>query len=131
MSGRADKTSRIYVKHYTLTGKTVAVMLRNPITYEKQGEVQIALQNRFHALSKGATAFYNRIRADDASVEDRALLASLEDVVRSQHRYATVRGFIMAMCAHVSDDFSEVIIRFRDHEEVVRVSFTARKPGDR
>ena len=68
MSGRADKTSNTYTKQTSITGKTVAVTLRNPVGYDKQGEKVIAAQNEFHAKSKGVTIFYNRISAIGISV---------------------------------------------------------------
>ena len=38
MSGRADRTSNTYTKQSSITGKTIAVTLRNPVGYDKQGE---------------------------------------------------------------------------------------------
>ena len=134
MSGRADKTSNTYTKQTSITGKTVAVTLRNPVGYDKQGAKQIAQQNKFHALAKGVTIFYNRISAIGASAEDRALFKSLVSFVRGQHRYGTVRGYLMAKCATVNEDLTQVKIVYRDHEETINVSFQARgvvtRPND-
>ena len=126
MSGRADKTSNTYTKQTSITGKTVAVTLRNPVGYDKQGEKVIAAQNKFHALSTGVSTFYRRISAIGASAEDQALYKSLVSFVRGQHRYGTVRGYLMAKCATVNEDLTQVKIVYRDHEETINVSFQAR-----
>ena len=126
MSGRADRTSNTYTKQSSITGKTVAVTLRNPVGYDKQGEKVIAAQNEFHAKSKGVTIFYNRISAIGASAEDQALYKSIVSFVRGQHRYGTVRGYLMAKCATVNEDLTQVKIVYRDHEETINVSFQAR-----
>ena len=126
MSGRADKTSNTYTKQTSITGKTVAVTLRNPVGYDKQGEKVIAAQNEFHAKSKGVTIFYNRISAIGASAEDQALYKSIVSFVRGQHRYGTVRGYLMSKCATVNEDLTQVKIVYRDHEETINVSFQAR-----
>ena len=134
MSGRADKTSNTYTKQTSITGKTVAVTLRNPVGYDKQGNKVIAAQNKFHALSTGVSTFYRRISAIGASAEDQALYKSLVSFVRGQHRYGTVRGYLMAKCATVNEDFTQVKIVYRDHEETINVSFQARgvvtRPND-
>ena len=126
MSGRADKTSNTYTKQTSITGKTVAVTLRNPVGYDKQGEKVIAAQNKFHALSTGVSTFYRRISAIGASAEDQALYKSIVSFVRGQHRYGTVRGYLMAKCATVNEDLTQVKIVYRDHEETINVSFQAR-----
>ena len=126
MSGRADKTSNTYTKQTSITGKTVAVTLRNPVGYDKQGAKVIAAQNEFHAKSKGVTIFYNRISAIGASAEDQALYKSIVSFVRGQHRYGTVRGYLMSKCATVNEDLTQVKIVYRDHEETINVSFQAR-----
>ena len=126
MSGRADRTSNTYTKQSSITGKTIAVTLRNPVGYEKQGEKQIAQQNKFHALAKGVSIFYNRISAIGASAEDQALFKSLVSFVRGQHRYGTVRGYLQSKCATVNEDLTQVKIVYRDHEETINVSFQAR-----
>ena len=134
MSGRADKTSNTYTKQTSITGKTVAVTLRNPVGYDKQGEKVIAAQNKFHALSTGVSTFYRRISAIGASAEDQALYKSLVSFVRGQHRYGTVRGYLMSKCATVNEDLTQVKIVYRDHEETINVSFQARgvvtRPSD-
>ena len=134
MSGRADRTSNTYTKQSSITGKTIAVTLRNPVGYDEQGEKVIAAQNKFHALSKGVSIFYRRISAIGASAEDQALYKSLVSFVRGQHRYGTVRGYLMAKCATVNEDFTQVKIVYRDHEETINVSFQARgvvtRPND-
>jgi hypothetical protein len=134
MSGRADKTSNTYTKQTSITGKTVAVTLRNPVGYDKQGAKVIAAQNEFHAKSKGVTIFYNRISAIGASAEDQALYKSIVSFVRGQHRYGTVRGYLMSKCATVNEDLTQVKIVYRDHEETINVSFQARgvvtRPND-
>ncbi len=134
MSGRADKTSNTYTKQTSITGKTVAVTLRNPVGYDKQGEKVIAAQNKFHALSTGVSTFYRRISAIGASAEDQALYKSIVSFVRGQHRYGTVRGYLMSKCATVNEDLTQVKIVYRDHEETINVSFQARsvvtRPSD-
>ena len=134
MSGRADRTSNTYTKQSSITGKTVAVTLRNPVGYDKQGEKQIAQQNKFHALAKGVSTFYRRISAIGASAEDQALFKSLVSFVRGQHRYGTVRGYLQSKCATVNEDLTQVKIVYRDHEEIINVSFQARgvvtRPND-
>ena len=134
MSGRADRTSNTYTKQSSITGKTIAVTLRNPVGYEKQGEKQIAQQNKFHALAKGVSIFYRRISAIGASAEDQALFKSLVSFVRGQHRYGTVRGYLQSKCATVNEDLNQVKIVYRDHEETINVSFQARgvvvRPND-
>ena len=126
MSGRADRTSNTYTKQSSITGKTIAVTLRNPVTYDKQGAKQIAQQNKFHALSKGIATFCRRISADNASAEDKEIYKSLVSTVRGQHRYGTVRGYLMAKCASVNEELTQVKISYRDHEETINVSFQAR-----
>ena len=126
MSGRADRTSNTYTKQSSITGKTIAVTLRNPVTYDKQGAKQIAQQNKFHALAKGVSIFYNRISAIGASAEDQALFKSLVSFVRGQHRYGTVRGYLQSKCATVNEELTQVKIVYRDHEETINVSFQAR-----
>ena len=134
MSGRADRTSNTYTKQSSITGKTIAVTLRNPVGYDKQGEKQIAQQNKFHALAKGVSTFYRRISAIGASAEDQALFKSLVSFVRGQHRYGTVRGYLQSKCATVNEDLTQVKIVYRDHEETINVSFQARgvvtRPND-
>ena len=126
MSGRADRTSNTYTKQSSITGKTIAVTLRNPVTYDKQGAKQIAQQNKFHALTKGIATFCRRISADNASAEDKEIYKSLVSTVRGQHRYGTVRGYLMAKCASVNEELTQVKISYRDHEETINVSFQAR-----
>jgi hypothetical protein len=126
MSGRADRTSNTYTKQSSITGKTIAVTLRNPVTYDKQGAKQIAQQNKFHALTKGIAIFCRRISADNASAEDKEIYKSLVSTVRGQHRYGTVRGYLMAKCASVNEELTQVKISYRDHEETINVSFQAR-----
>ncbi len=134
MSGRADRTSNTYTKQSSITGKTIAVTLRNPVTYDKQGAKQIAQQNKFHALTKGIATFCRRISADNASAEDKEIYKSLVSTVRGQHRYGTVRGYLMAKCASVNEELTQVKISYRDHEETINVSFQARgvvtRPND-
>ena len=134
MSGRADRTSNTYTKQSSITGKTIAVTLRNPVGYDKQGAKQIAQQNKFHALAKGVSIFYRRISAIGASAEDQALFKSLVSFVRGQHRYGTVRGYLQSKCATVNEDLTQVKIVYRDHEEIINVSFQARgvvtRPND-
>ena len=126
MSGRADRTSNTYTKQSSITGKTIAVTLRNPVTYDKQGAKQIAQQNKFHALTKGIATFCRRISAATASAEDKEIYKSLVSTVRGQHRYGTVRGYLMAKCASVNEELTQVKISYRDHEETINVSFQAR-----
>jgi hypothetical protein len=134
MSGRADRTSNTYTKQSSITGKTIAVTLRNPVGYDKQGAKQIAQQNKFHALTKGIATFCRRISADNASAEDKEIYKSLVSTVRGQHRYGTVRGYLMAKCASVNEELTQVKISYRDHEETINVSFQARgvvtRPND-
>ena len=134
MSGRADRTSNTYTKQSSITGKTIAVTLRNPVTYDKQGAKQIAQQNKFHALTKGIATFCRRISAANASAEDKEIYKSLVSTVRGQHRYGTVRGYLMAKCASVNEELTQVKISYRDHEETINVSFQARvvvtRPND-
>ena len=134
MSGRADRTSNTYTKQSSITGKTIAVTLRNPVGYDKQGAKQIAQQNKFHALTKGIATFCRRISAANASAEDKEIYKSLVSTVRGQHRYGTVRGYLMAKCASVNEELTQVKIVYRDHEETINVSFQARgvvvRPND-
>ena len=101
--------------------------LRNPVTYDKQGAKQIAQQNKFHALTKGIATFCRRISAANASAEDKEIYKSLVSTVRGQHRYGTVRGYLMAKCASVNKELTQVKISYRDHEETINVSFQARE----
>ena len=126
MSGRPDKTSRTYIRRNRRIGKAYAVTLRNPHTYEKQGAGEIAGQNRFHAHVIGVNTFYRRIRADDASPEDRALFEWLTRTLDRQQLYATVRGYLMAKCSKVSDDLTKVTITVGKHVEEIPVNFTPR-----
>ena len=71
MHGRADKTSRTYVKGDKVTGRTYAVTLRNPVYGKDFKNGQIAQNNKFGALCKGIAAWVNMAKASAEGSEDR------------------------------------------------------------
>ena len=127
MRGRADKTSRTYVKVNSITGKTYAVTLRNPATGDRFNNAQIQNNNRQGALWKGIAAWVKAAKAADASAEDKAQLEKFQDQLRSQHKYSTLRSFIAGKrYASVAADYSSVTIADGEYTKTVEFTFNAR-----
>lgn len=126
MTGRADKTSDVYVRHNRITGKSHAVRLRNPWTEDMFTNAQITLNNRFGALNRGVAAWYRRIKAPDASPEDKAVLERLQRMLRRQDKYSIVRGLVVAKYATVNEALDTVTVTIGDYEAIIPVAFDAR-----
>ena len=127
MRGRADKTSRTYVKVNSITGKTYAVTLRNPATGDRFNNAQIQNNNRQGALWKGIAAWVKAAKAADASAEDKAQLEKFQDQLRSQHKYSTLRSFIAGKrYASVAADYSSVTIADGEYTKTVEFTYNAR-----
>ena len=126
MSGRADKTSDVYVRRCRITGKSHAVRLRNPWTEDKFTNSQITLNNRFGALNRGVAQWYRRITAPDASPEDKAVLEKLHRMLRRQDKYSIVRGLVVAKYATVNEALDTVTVTIGSYEAVVHFDFNAR-----
>ena len=127
MRGRADKTSRTYVKVNSITGKTYAVTLRNPATGDRFNNAQIQNNNRQGALWKGIAAWVKAAKAADASAEDKAQLEKFQDQLRSQHKYSTLRSFIAGKrYASVAADYSSVTIADGEYTKTVEITYNAR-----
>ena len=94
LSHRADKTSNTYAKVNSITGKTFLVTLRNPYTSDRFKDANIAQNNKMGALWMGIAAWVKAAQAVGAAAEDAAQLARFVKGLRSQHRYATLRGYI-------------------------------------
>jgi hypothetical protein len=127
MRGRADKTSRTYTKVNSITGKTFAVTLRNPVTGDRFNNAQIVNNNRQGALWKGIAAWVKAAQAADASAEDKAQLEKFQDQLHSQHKYSTLRSFIAGKrYASVAADYSSVTIADGEYTKTVEFVFNAR-----
>ena len=126
MTGRADKTSDVYVRHNRITGKSHAVRLRHPWTEDKFTNAQIKLNNRFGALNSGVAQWYRRIISPDASPEDKAVLEKLHRMLRRQDKYSIVRGLVVSKYATVNEALDTVTIIVGDYEAVVPVVFNPR-----
>ena len=126
MTGRADKTSNVYVRHSRITGKSHAVVLRNPVTPDKFNDAQITLNNRFGALNQGVAQWYRRVSSPDASPEDKAVLERLQKMLRRQDKYSMVRGLVVAKFATVNDTLDTVTITVGKYTSTVSFSFNAR-----
>jgi hypothetical protein len=127
MRGRADKTSRTYTKVNSITGKTFAVTLRNPVTGDRFNNAQIVNNNRQGALWKGISIWVKQAQSADASAEDKAQLEKFQDQLRSQHKYSTLRSFIAGKrYATVAADYSSVTIADGEYTKTVEFVFNAR-----
>ena len=126
MTGRADKTSDVYVRHSRITGKSHAVRLRNPVTADRFNDAQITLNNRFGALNRGVAVWYRRVSAPDASAEDKAVLERLQRMLRRQDKYSMVRGLVVAKYASVNESLDTVTISIGKYTATVSFAFDAR-----
>ena len=127
LSRRADKTSNTYAKVNSITGKTFLVTLRNPYTSDRFKDANIAQNNKMGALWMGIAAWVKAAQATDASAEDAAQLARFVKGLRSQHRYATLRGFIAGKrYATVNEALNAVTIADGEYTKTVEFVFNAR-----
>lgn len=127
MHGRADKTSRTYVKGDKVTGRTYAVTLRNPVYGKDFKNGQIRQNNKFGALCMGVAAWYNAAKASDADAADKAQLEKFIKAVKSQHLYPTVRALIIGKrYATVNEELSAVTITDGSYTKTVQIEFNAR-----
>ena len=127
LSHRADKTSNTYAKVNSITGKTFLVTLRNPYTSDRFKDANIAQNNKMGALWMGIAAWVKAAQATGAAAEDAAQLARFVKGLRSQHRYATLRGYIAGKrYATVSDDLSAVTIKDGQYSKTVQFEYNAR-----
>ena len=126
MTGGADKTSDVYIRHCRITGRSHAVRLRNPCTADRFNNAQITLNNRFGALNRGVAVWYRRITAPDASPEDKAVLEKLQRILRRQSKYCMVRGLVVAKYASVNDTLDTVTVTIDRYEATVHFAFNAR-----
>ena len=127
MHGRADKTSRTYVKGDKVTGRTYAVTLRNPVYGKDFKNGQIAQNNKFGALCKGIAAWVNMAKASAEGSEDRNQYDKFVKAVKSQHLYPTVRALIMGKrYATVNEALNAVTITDGDYTKTVEFTYNAR-----
>ena len=127
LSHRADKTSNTYAKVNSITGKTFLVTLRNPYTSDRFKDANIAQNNKMGALWMGIAAWVKQAQATGASAEDAAQLARFVKGFKSQHKYATLRGYIAGKrYATVAADYSSVTIKDLHYTKTVEFEFNAR-----
>ena len=127
LSHRADKTSNTYAKVNSITGKTFLVTLRNPYTSDRFKDANIAQNNKMGALWMGIAAWVKAAQATGAAAEDAAQLARFVKGLRSQHRYATLRGYIAGKrYAVVNDELSAVTIKDGQYSKTVQFEFNGR-----
>jgi hypothetical protein len=127
LSRRADKTSNTYAKVNNVTGKTFLVTLRNPYTSDRFKNANIAQNNKMGALWMGIAAWVKQAQSTEASAEDAAQLARFVKGFKSQHKYATLRGFIAGKrYASVAADYSSVTIADGEYTKTVEFVFNAR-----
>ncbi len=127
MHGRADKTSRTYVKVDRLTGKTYAVTLRNPRTGKDFDNNQIKNNNRFGALCMGVHAWVKLAKAADADAADKAQLEKFIKTLKAQHQYPNLMSLIVGKrYATVAADYSSVTIKDGEYTKTVEFVFNAR-----
>ena len=127
LSHRADKTSNTYAKVNSITGKTFLVTLRNPYTSDRFKDANIAQNNKMGALWMGIAAWVKAAQAVGAAAEDAAQLARFVKGLRSQHRYATLRGYIAGKrYAVVNDQLSAVTIKDGQYSKTVQFEFNGR-----
>ena len=127
LSHRADKTSNTYAKVNSITGKTFLVTLRNPYTSDRFKDANIAQNNKMGALWMGIAAWVKAAQATGAAAEDAAQLARFVKGLRSQHRYATLRGYIAGKrYAVVNSDLSAVTIKDGQYSKTVQFEFNGR-----
>jgi len=127
LSHRADKTSNTYAKVNSITGKTFLVTLRNPYTSDRFKDANIAQNNKMGALWMGIAAWVKAAQAVGAAAEDAAQLARFVKGLRSQHRYATLRGYIAGKrYAVVNDQLTAVTIKDGQYSKTVQFEFNGR-----
>ena len=127
LSHRADKTSNTYAKVNSITGKTFLVTLRNPYTSDRFKDANIAQNNKMGALWMGIAAWVKAAQATGAAAEDAAQLARFVKGLRSQHRYATLRGYIAGKrYAVVNDQLTAVTIKDGQYSKTVQFAYNAR-----
>lgn len=130
MRGRADKTSRTYIRVNRLTGKVYAVTLRNPRTWKDFSSKQVSNSNRFGALCKGVHAWVKLAKADDADVRDRAEYEKLVVMLKNQDTYPTLTSLIMGRrYVSVNDAFNAVTFTDGDYTKTMEIEFKARSPA--
>ena len=127
LSRRADKTSNTYAKVNSITGKTFLVTLRNPYTSDRFKDANIAQNNKMGALWMGIAAWVKQAQSTEASAEDAAQLERFVKGFKSQHKYATLRGFISGKrYATVNEALNAVTIADGEYTKTVEFVFNAR-----
>ena len=127
LSHRADKTSNTYAKVNSITGKTFLVTLRNPYTSDRFKDANIAQNNKMGALWMGIAAWVKQAQSTEASAEDAAQLERFVKGFKSQHKYATLRGFIAGKrYATVNEALNAVTIADGEYTKTVEFVFNAR-----
>ena len=127
LSRRADKTSNTYAKVNNITGKTFLVTLRNPYTSDRFKDANIAQNNKMGALWMGIAAWVKQAQSTEASAEDAAQLERFVKGFKSQHKYATLRGFIAGKrYATVNEALNAVTIADGEYTKTVEFVFNAR-----
>ena len=127
LSRRADKTSNTYAKVNNITGKTFLVTLRNPYTSDRFKDANIAQNNKMGALWMGIAAWVKQAQSTEASAEDAAQLERFVKGFKSQHKYATLRGFISGKrYATVNEALNAVTIADGEYTKTVEFVFNAR-----
>ena len=127
LSRRADKTSNTYAKVNSITGKTFLVTLRNPYTSDRFKDANIAQNNKMGALWMGIAAWVKQAQSTEASAEDAAQLERFVKGFKSQHKYATLRGFIAGKrYATVNEALNAVTIADGEYTKTVEFVFNAR-----
>ena len=127
LSRRADKTSNTYAKVNNITGKTFLVTLRNPYTSDRFKDANIAQNNKMGALWMGIAAWVKQAQSTEASAEDAAQLERFVKGFKSQHKYATLRGFIAGKrYATVNEALNAVTIADGSYTKTVEFVFNAR-----
>ena len=127
LSRRADKTSNTYAKVNSITGKTFLVTLRNPYTSDRFKDANIAQNNKMGALWMGIAAWVKQAQSTEASAEDAAQLERFVKGFKSQHKYATLRGFIAGKrYATVNEALNAVTIADGSYTKTVEFVFNAR-----
>ena len=98
MRGKACAHDEVYTKTNKQTGKSYAVKLCNPVDGSKASAAQKTHRTKFAALCSAAAAWIEAEKVKeggDGSVAYNKALAAF----RSQHKYGSLRGFIISKYA--------------------------------
>ena len=127
MSGRADKTSRTYVKVDKTTGRVYAVTVRNPRYGKDFNNNQIANNNKQGALWTGVHAWVKLAKESAAGSADRVQYEKFLAMKKSQHYYPNVFSLIIGKrYATVNEELSAVTITDGAYTKTVEFTFNAR-----